>query len=342
MSTAVTITDIELPEPGIHQNVAFETYKAWPAINSGAVKWGMVSPKHMRAGLDGLLDSGDTKDRKLGRAIHVMLLEPDRFHEQICVADPCSAVLKSGDRKGEACGNDSKFYDGENWFCGTHSKGKDGQEPTDYVSRDEFRRIERIAESIHEHQVMELFRRPGWSEVSLLWEESGLKFKGRLDRYSGGDGAVIIDIKKCQVGAGDREDCEKSICNYGWYRQAAIYMRGIEVLTGTRPDFVWVFIEDNHPFDVNVIPIDEETYEIGKWEVDQVISSYRLAMKNDNFHGYIYDPQLIKRGGLGMWDLAKKKEKKEKGENDSDNEKSHGYDQGGLPNWKRNEFKEIL
>ena len=42
------------------------------------------------------LDSDDTKDRKLGRAIHVKLFEPDRFNEIVRVADPCCAILKSG------------------------------------------------------------------------------------------------------------------------------------------------------------------------------------------------------------------------------------------------------
>lgn len=304
----------DLPGEGIHRNVPFADYAAWPAINSGAVKWGMTTPKHMRSALEGHINSDDTKDRKLGRAIHTRLLEPDKYKESTLVSEPCCALIKSGDRKGEPCGKSGKFvegdpyFDGEEWFCGTHNK--DGKEPADYVSQDEFKRIERIAEAVREHNVMNLFRRPGWSEVSLVWKEDGLTFKARLDRYSP-DNPLTIDLKKCQVGAGDRDSCQKSICDYGWYRQAAIYVRGVEALTGTRPDFVWVFIEDNEPYDVNVIPIDEETYEIGKWEVDRVISAYKRCLKDGNFYGYIYDPKVAPN-------------------------------RGGLPNWKRKEFQGIL
>lgn len=82
-------------EPGIHRDVPFEEYASWKAINSGVLRWGKVSMKHMKAALDGLVKSEDTKDRKLGRAIHQRVLEPDR---PLVVATQCAAMKKDGTR----------------------------------------------------------------------------------------------------------------------------------------------------------------------------------------------------------------------------------------------------
>lgn len=112
----------DCPPPGIYQDVPFEQYASWRAINSGVVKWMKVSPKHGQAALNGEIRSDDTRSMKLGRAIHCRILEPDTFADRFVVSRNCEAELKSGDRKGQQCGCNATFLglDGK-FYCGKHS-----------------------------------------------------------------------------------------------------------------------------------------------------------------------------------------------------------------------------
>lgn len=73
-------------EPGISEgctvyyDMDFEAYCRLDGINASAVKGaGGCSPRHLKAYLDGDLPNEDTPAKRLGRAIHCLILEPDRF-----------------------------------------------------------------------------------------------------------------------------------------------------------------------------------------------------------------------------------------------------------------------
>jgi hypothetical protein len=153
-----------------------------------------------------------------------------------------------------------------------------------------------------------MFTRKGWSEASIVWEHDGIKLKGRVDKLAQGSRSLVLDLKKMQVGAGVREKCQREILNRGYHVQAAIYVKGIEVLTGKKPEFVWLFVEDNDPFDIQVIPADDRDIEIGWQAVRQAIRVWREAGPNPP--GYIIDPEIsIKPGGLPDWYVQQWEEK---------------------------------
>lgn len=279
---------------------SFDQYKAVRAINSGVVSAGTVSMKHMAAALDGAFERNDTKDLKLGRAIHCRLLEPERFRLDIRVATKCCAILGSGVNKGKRCSNSGKYFDGANWFCGSHRQ-EDCNEPADYIDESEAERIEAIAEALHEHPVMELFRGQCWTELSCVWEVRGLLRKCRIDRFSREPRPRIIDLKKCLPGKGSREDMEKAIQAHGYYRQMAGNIEAIEVLEGVTPEGIWVFVEDGPPYDVNIMPADPQTIAIGRFENNDIIGRFAAAHKSGRLPGYIHDRKFIRYGGLPVW-----------------------------------------
>lgn len=283
---------------GLHRDVPFADYAAIPAINSGVVTWGTVSMRHMKAAYEGLITSEDTKDRKFGRAIHCRLLEPERYRTDFLVATGCKAVKQDG----QECGNTAKWLWDDTWYCGVRGHAPQGAyQPQDYISESEAAGIEEIAAALHEHPVMRLFRREGWSEVSCVWESRGLLRKCRIDRYSKEPTPLVIDLKKCQVGSGSREDCEKAIVNYGYHRQMAGNIEAIEVLEGVTPQGIWVFVEDGPPFDVQIVPADAETIAIGRFENNDIIGRFASAYRKDDCRGYIYDSRFIRPGGLPLW-----------------------------------------
>lgn len=292
--------------PGIHYDLSFADYAKIPAFNSSVLKWGHPpsgSMLHLKAAMDGEIESEDSRDRKFGRALHVRLLEPDRYKSEVLIADKCMAVKKDGKR----CTSNGRFYLDGTWACGTHASHL-ATEPEDYIDEDEAARIERMAETLKNHDCQRLFRAKGWSEVSVLWDYRGLLMKARLDRMSE-EAETIIDLKKSQVGAVHKQAMEKSILQYGWHRQAALYVDGLGFETGKEFAFVWVFIEDKPPFDVGVLRASPEVLDAGRFEYRQIIDNWLYSQRKDRYDGTNPIPRRIENvddldcGGLPGWYL---------------------------------------
>jgi hypothetical protein len=273
-----------VPPVGIHRGIAFPIYQQWRAINSGVGKWLGVSMLHGHCALNGQISSDDTTSRKFGHATHKRVLEPLEYAAELLVSEQCSAITAKGTR----CSNAGyKLKDG-NWYCGTKSHApSDATEPKDAVTAEEAERIERIAERLHSHfAITDCLRAKGFSEVSIAWEYLGQMMKGRIDRLET-DNEFIIDLKKVQQGKGTKRDCRAAIEKWAYHRQAAMYVRGIETLTGIRPRFYWVFVEEKVPFDVNVLMAKDIDIEIGWREITDVVSAYAGCVKRGEFPGYI-------------------------------------------------------
>ncbi len=282
----------ECPAVGMYPDVRYEDYRAWPALNSSALKEAYhVSAYRMKAAMDGLL-GGDSPARKFGRAIHCRLLEPEAFKTRFLLAGKCEAIIKSGAREGEKCNKNAGYYDGEKgkWYCGSHEKQIDGAvEPEDYVSLQEAANIERIVIAVKSHQVVKLLRLHGGCEVSFIYERDGIACKGRADKLildAPNWPNTVIDIKKCQSGKADEHSLQTSIRLYGWDMQAFWYVDGIERLTGKRPEFNWIFVEDSEPFDVRVVSLEREMYEVGRCKVNGAFEIYKEALRTNQWPGY--------------------------------------------------------
>ncbi len=314
MPTVEAADLIAAPTVGLHRDIPFEQYQRIKLPNSSAIGWGRVSMKHMKACVDGTLEDNDTKDRKFGRAVHCILLEPDRLEERFVVSLPCQAKLQSGNRKGERCGGSSKMQavDG-GWYCGVHNKGMEEAplpDGTEIVTVEEDLRLHQMRDALRSHLVMKVLTRPGWSELSVVWDRLGVRLKGRIDRFADGPVPLIIDVKKTRVGYCGMKEVEQSISGFEWHRQAALYHSAIDSLVGVKPEFLWLFVEDGPPFDLNVVPIDDESLAIGLTEADEVLRRWVHACETNNFPGYIADVANLPRGGLPEWHKRKFEEQR--------------------------------
>ena len=277
---------VECPAPGVY-DVSFEDYRSWPAINASALKIGyQVSAKHMKAAIDGTL-GGDSTARKFGRAIHARLLEPDTFAERFLVAGRCQELLKSGKRKGQPCGKWGRYlYDGT-WYCGAHSH-EAAVEPTEYISGDEAERIECMVKSVYSHSVVKMLSAHGGAEVSVVWDWDGFACKARFDKWitEASCPDTIVDLKKCQVCKADDDSLQKSIRTYGWDMQAAFYSVGAEKVTGNKPLWAWVFLEDANPFDVRPLWASKPMLELGAIKMRKAFSLYKQCVEWGKWPGY--------------------------------------------------------
>lgn len=286
--------------PGVYPDIKFGDYVSWNAMNVSTLKWGLKSMKHLKAAIEGRIQKPDSPDKKLGRAIHCRLLEPDRYKSEFQVAGKCQAAFKSGRNEGRKCGAPGKVkLDGE-WLCGKHGPGEEGGESA-LLSVDEANRIERLNESVRAHPVIKLLRQQGGAEVSLCWEQDGVLMKARLDKLIVKEGfpPTIVDLKKVQTGKGDFHSAQAAIGNYEYHIQAACYRCAVQRLYGIDANFLWVFVEDNEPFDVNPIQADGATLDLGLHQFQKLVENYR-AMRETLLQpeGYSSEVQL---GGLPAW-----------------------------------------
>jgi len=283
----------DCPGPGIYRDVPYDEYKAWPAVNASALRAGVeLSPLHMRHRIESG-DESDTRARKFGRATHCRFLEPQAFAERFLIAEPCSALLKSGKRKGEPCGASASFvwvegpFSEKHWFCGTHRNAA-AEEPREYIQQDEADRIERMFAAVKQHQVVALLRQQGGCEVSVIWDRDGIPCKARLDKLieEGPDGkAWIVDLKKCGAFAIDDRSINRSIVDYYYDLQGWWYSDGHSRLTGKRTAFAWVFVEDGPPYDVRPKVAIRQWLAGGKSKAEWAFGLYRRALQTGEWCG---------------------------------------------------------
>jgi hypothetical protein len=293
-------------------------YEATVGLNWSTLKGGLISPLHMKSAIDDETEDKDTRDMRFGRALHCLLLEPDRFAESWKTQPRCSAVTNKGKDTERVCGNLAGWSNGlmdeyAEYACGTHSKkwGDSRVENTgDFLSEKDMQKIQAAAESVRGSEAFAMLKGEGWQEATVEWDDHGLTLKGQLDRYlpaNGNHPGLILDIKKVQVGGCVDDEISKTITNRHYAHQLAYYRRGIETITGKRPHCVLLFVEDAPPYDVCLAPIDLESLSIADIEIDHLLNTYRSCIEAGQWPGSMrYSMAVdhegrVKSIGLSKW-----------------------------------------
>jgi hypothetical protein len=290
------------PCPQVFENMPFDDYCQLDGINASALKGvGRNSAKHLHAYLSGKMDRDDSKDMKFGRAAHCMILEPERFDGAFPIAGACSAIKDDG----EQCSNSPslRLKNGE-WRCGVHkevkeidpndAKGKKkivvevAQPVADFVTPSELSRLCGLRDSVKASNVQDYLRRPGYSEYVIQWEQMGFTLKTRLDRMAVEPHLITqIDLKKCQVGAANYDDCQWACEKYGyhiasWFHYAAaraVYGDSVEI------ESYVLFVEDNAPYDTHLLRVSNDDIEIAQQSVVTQLSRYKRCLDAGEFEG---------------------------------------------------------
>jgi len=147
-----------------------------------------------------------------------------------------------------------------------------------------------------------LIRGDGQTEVPVFWTdpETGEKCKAKCDRVlKDQDGKYyIVDYKT--TGSAQTDKFNRSIINYGYAFQAAMYSEGLQIALdlGYRPEFVFVAQEKEAPFSVNVIRVSPEVMEYGKKQYRMLLDKLHTCKELDEWPGY-----LPVEGGMNWTDL---------------------------------------
>lgn len=268
--------------PGIHKGLPFETYAAIHAVNHTILHGFTRTPAHVRYELD---HGGKepTRSLDLGWLTHVAVLEPERYEASFVVPPKVDRRTKAGK---------------EEWArFEAANPGKQAVDPSDHERAQAMRR------ALLAHPTAgEFLRGPGVSEVSLVWEEDGLREKARVDRIGRiGEWPIVGDIKTARNAS--RREFERVLYIYGYATQAVHYLTGLERLVPVPEGaafrrFVFFVVESEPPHAVACYEIDDATLSQAAQEREHFLRKWKECRESGRWPGY---PDGVELASYPAW-----------------------------------------
>ena len=237
----------------------YESYRQIDAINYSSLKQILRSPAHYLYAKTH--PSEPTTAMRLGIAVHMAVLEPERFKSNYAVFD--GAI-----RRGEKWENFKRKYGEEN-----------------ILKTDEYESVEGMAASVAKHVNGNLFTE-GSPEVVLLWRSFEFPCKGRAD-WIRNDG-TLVGLKTA-----------RDASPHGFSRQAAelfyalqwgMYNTGYREVYGEEPKrVVEVVVETAPPYAVCVYDIPKEVLLDGYSQFCQALEMLDRCQRSNNWPSYNLD-----------------------------------------------------
>lgn len=217
----------------------------------------------------------ETDAMRLGSAVHMLALEPEKFDSEYVVLDgPINPRTQA------AYGRDTKAF--SEWL-----ETAKADESRKIIIRDDFDSSLKIAQAFHSHEIIEgLMSVEGKEfEKTLLLtyqydDGSSEKVKCKPDCIIPAE-AIIIDLK---TSSDPRpEEFQWSALRYGYYRQAAIYLDACEVYYGKEFRFLFGVVNSKSPRECGVFELTLADIQRGREECHELIEEYSRRKISNNW-----------------------------------------------------------
>lgn len=145
----------------------------------------------------------------------------------------------------------------------------------------------------------------GQREKEFFWTDdlTGEECKCRVDCITETKNTnIVIDLKSATDAT--TEHFIKDAINYGYDFQSGMYLDGVQKCTGKKHTFVFVVVEKEPPYAVNILQADELFIKRGYDIFRELIGIYHDCKINDNWYGYLGKFNMINNLALPAW-LAK-------------------------------------
>lgn len=202
-----------------------------------------------------------------GQVFHKMLLEPDTFDEEFVAAPGVNRRTKEGKQILEN-------------FASKHENQK-------IIPAEMFDQAKEMCDAIkREPLAVKLLK--GKAELPFFWtdEMTGEDCKCRVDVFNTEyRQPIVVDVKS--TADASTEAFIRSAINYGYDFQAAMYSEGVEKNIGKKPLFVFIAVEKEPPFSVNILQADELMLRRGYDLFREYIGIYHDCKTSGNWYGYL-------------------------------------------------------
>lgn len=269
MSTATQWTVGE-PRPEMRLKSTDADYYRLKSISQSMLKTFIESPRlYQGRFLTGEFPQPESDAMRIGTALHMAVLEPQRFAVEVLPAPVCNRRTKAGNELYAA-------------FC-EKAVGKTVLSHADYSS------VLAMADGVKQcPHAVELLELPRETEVALTWqdEKTGLQLRAKLDGLipDAFSFACVLDVKSTK----DPRPAKfpKSVLDFGYWLQAAMYTRAAQLYTGKPAAFAFIAVRSDVPYDCFVVRLDNEWQTAADRLLDEWLAKLKYSIDND----YYRDP----------------------------------------------------
>ncbi|CAB1060134.1 hypothetical protein D1BOALGB6SA_4899 [Olavius sp. associated proteobacterium Delta 1] len=253
----------KITEPGIF-DLSNEEYHQQAALNKSGLVQLSKSPAHFHEWYHSEEDE-PTRAMVLGTAIHIAVLEPDRYDQSIIMAPQVDKRTKAGK---------------EEWA--SFEKRAEGKI---IINQDEASTIAGMKESVYNNRTAYDLLLEGVSEQSIFFKDPthGFLCKARPDWYT--NEREVVDLKTC-IDAG-YDGFSRAIANFKYHWQALFYLDGLTAVTGKRhKTFIFIAVEKEPPYAVAVYEATKDMLNTAQKQIAPILSAYAQCLKTDVWPGY--------------------------------------------------------
>ncbi len=176
------------------------------------------------------------------------------------------------------------------------------------LTPNEVRMVDEMAEAVKANPVArKLFERPGHPEVSVFDEYLGVKRRGRFD-YLPDEGGIVVDLKTTVDAS--KAGFARAAARYGYHVQRGHYLDILKRL-GREADMLFVAVEKEPPYLVQVHRLSPEFAEMGETEALAAVDTYRRCMESGVWPGYPDEVAMLEPPMFAVYDYQDKYEREE-------------------------------
>lgn len=238
---------MSVKEPGVYF-IDRSEYDRLPRVNWSTLKWLDISAAHYRQALLTAWEDSDYK--KLGRACHISVYEPELFKSR-CVLWDCGARR------------------GKEWEA-----FKDKHPDDEILTEHQYETAMAVGKAVRDCGMARPYISGGKGEVTVLWQHGGVDCKSRLDFVA--EAGAIVDLKTVNRVGGAAPTAFGWTCkNMKYKTQAAFYRRAYQSVTGKSLPYFLVAAETMAPFAVQVYQLTESQLADGEEHFEQLLEHYR-------------------------------------------------------------------
>ncbi len=254
-------------------NMTEAEYRPLPGLNQSSIPHILKSGAHYLANLS---EPRSTEALEFGNAFHMYVLEPEKFKAKYVVKSLDGRTIKGKQEKLVLQASNMKLISKEDFYC-----------------------IKKMDDNIKKHSIASKLLVGGYTEQVLRFKlrasnGNEVECKAKLDYLLS---ETILDLKNSRDSV-DEASFSRTIEKWNYLIQGAFYCHGIETLTGRRPDFIFIAVEDVAPFAVTVVKLSEDHYTIGYQKVYEAVDIYEECVRTNIWPSY---PEKVYESRLSKW-----------------------------------------
>jgi exodeoxyribonuclease VIII len=277
-------------EPGIRTDLPHEDYLKIAALSASGIKRVLQSPMHYRYDQDN--PSEPTDSMLIGTALHMAVLEPDRFAADLLVIPDDApkrptAVQRRALKPSPAALESIRFW----------SDFEASAQGKLVLNAEQLAQVRGMAGAVQRHPAHGELLRDGAAEVSMQWRDARLDIpcKARFD-YLRDDG-IAIDVKSC-VDASP-EGFARAVTSFKYHYQNAWYNTAHEHLRdASLRAFVFIAVENTAPYGCAAYVIEPNAIAFGARRCEDAMLLYKQSLDTGYWRSY---PERVQPIVLPRW-----------------------------------------